>query len=189
MINLLALAVLAFPLANSLGHVPLTTAEGQKDAYFVDVLYKAVVRASTSDRWAFTVYNLNCGENGSGEAHFFFKFYVNGELWWDEYNSTSYRTWRCDKGNKLALGYAIKGWDVIQPAANDARIELYWSNSEGLQLEDVISFSINVTIPVSLQHVQASSYLAVYLIICFVALSYYYITWLDSAEGRRQALE
>jgi hypothetical protein len=183
----LGACVLFFTIA--LGKVQPTMPEGEKNAYFGNSSYRTTVRAYTPETWIFTVCNCNCSSSDNGEARFFLKFYVDGECFWNEYDSTTYKTWRCDRGTNVTWSYAVQPWNVIQPATRYATIELYWLNGNESRLEDTVSFTIDITIPVTMQHVQASSYLAIYLILCFLALSYYYTSGLDLKEERKRALE
>jgi hypothetical protein len=151
----------------------------EEDAKLTQVEYSARIRATTSDTWRFTVYNANCSENDQGVARFFFEFYVDNELWFDEYNATQYRTWNCSKGSTVSHSYNIRGWSTIRPVTHDLRIELYWYSNSTVHLEDVTSFEVAVTVLISLQHVYATGYLAVYMIACFLLFSYDYVAGLD----------
>jgi hypothetical protein len=180
--SFLILAVLVWCLTYTLIHEPPVAVNGEKDAYFANVIYEAKVRAREDDTWIFTVYNINCEENDKGEARFFLKFYLDGDLWWDESEVTSYKNWLCNRGNNVTLSYKIRGWDVIQPRDLNAKIELYWLNQGKPQLEQAIYFDVSVAILVSLQHIHALSYLLAYLIACFLVLSYYYVSRLMLKE-------
>ncbi len=177
--SLLILVVLECILMSTLNLVPSVMA---KDAYVERMAYNAKVRAKIPDTWIFTVQNIDCAENSDGEAWFFFKFFLDGQLWWDEYDFTSYRTWQCNKGNNVTLGYKIEGWNVIEPVFRDARVDLYWSNNGEFQLVDSVSFNIAITIVAPLQHIRVFSYLTVYLFIGFLLLSYYYVSGLGLEE-------
>jgi hypothetical protein len=180
--GLLVLAVFTLCLASIWIHESPVTAKVEHDAYFADAIHATKLRAREDDNWIFTVHNVNCVENDEGEASFFFKFYLDGELWWDESESTSYRTWLCKRGDNVTLSYKINRWNVIQPVLRNAEIELYWFNGGNPQLEEAISFDFSVTTLVSLQHIHATSYLLAYLMVCFIILSYYYVTRLTLKE-------
>jgi hypothetical protein len=122
---------------------------------------------------------VNCSENDQGAARFFFKFYSDNELWFDEYNSTRYRTWSCSKGSAATHQYEINPWSPIQPITHDTRIELYWYRDGTAHLEDTASFTVTVTLLIPLQHILATGYLAAYLIACFLLLSYDYVAGLE----------
>jgi hypothetical protein len=179
--SFLILTVFVCIFTNNL-NLAVATPEGEKDAYIMHVTYNAKIRAQTLDLWNLTVHNINCAENDQGEAWFFFRFYLYSELWWDEYNSTSYRTWLCNKGDTVSRGYQIKGWNILEPASYNLKIELYCFHNGTFHLEDAISSSIVVTMLMSLQHIYAFSYLAVYLIACFILLFFYYIAGLGLEE-------
>jgi len=179
--SLLILAFLVCILTNNLN---LATAmpEGKKDAYIKSLTYKSQIRAQTPDLWNLTVHNVNCAENDQGEAWFFFRFYIDGKLWWDEYNSTGYRTWLCHKGEFVSRGYQIKSWNILEPNSHDLKIELYRFHNGTFLLEDAITSSIVITMFMPLQHIYAFSYLAVYLIACFISLFFYHIAGLGLEE-------
>jgi hypothetical protein len=158
---------------------PVKSETGEQNAKFTQVLYNPRIHAGTMDTWAFTVYNANCSENDQGEARFFFRFYADNELWLDEYNSTQYRTWNCSKGSTVSHSYSIRGWDAIQPVAHDLRIELYWYRNGTAVLEDTTSFTIAVTLHITLQHIIATGYLVAYLIACVLLFSYDYVEGLE----------
>jgi hypothetical protein len=158
---------------------PVKSQIGEQEAKFTQVTYSAIIHAETMDTWTFTVYNANCSENDQGEAQFFFRFYADNELSFDEYNSTQYRTWNCSKGSTVSHSYNIVGWGDTQPATHDLRIELYWYRNDTAVLEDTASFTVAVTLHITLQHIIATGYLIVYLIACFLLFSYDYVQGLE----------
>jgi len=158
---------------------PVKSETGEQEAKFKQVTYSARIQAETADTWTFTVYNANCSENDQGEARFFFRFYADNEPWLDEYNSTQYRTWNCSKGSTVSHSYRIIGWNIIQPVAHDLRIELYWYRNGTVVLEDTASFTIAVTLHITLQHIFATGYLVAYLIACVLLFSYDYVEGLE----------
>jgi hypothetical protein len=150
--------------------------EETKDVYFVQIGYSQNIPAGKADVWSFTVHNVNCAANENGEAWFFFKFYIDGKTWWDEYNSTNYKMWRCDKGETITNNYRIEGWNAIEPVTREIKTELYWYHNGEYHLKDTTSFSINITLFLSLSHIYATSYFVFYLISFFMLLLYYYLT-------------
>jgi len=158
---------------------PAKSEIGEQQAKFTQVIYSARIHAETRDTWTFTVFNVNCSENDQGAARFFLRFYADNELGLDEYNSTRYTTWSCSKGSTVARHYSINPWNPIQPITHDTRIELYWYSNGTAHLEDTASFTFAVTLHIPLQHILATGYLAVYLIACFLLLSYYHVAGLE----------
>jgi hypothetical protein len=158
---------------------PAKSEIGEQQAKFTQVINSARIRAGTRDTWTFTVFNVNCSENDQGAARFFFRFYADNGLWFDEYNSTRDGTWSCSKGSTVSRRYDIDPWNPIQPVTHDTRIELYWYSDGTAHLEDTASFTVTVTLRISLQHILATGYLAAYLIACFLLLSYYYVAGLE----------
>jgi hypothetical protein len=176
---LLAIVVFACAVAVTRDMLQSVRSETDKDASLTQTKYSSPIRAYVDDVWIFTVHNTNCAESDRGEARFFLKFYLDTEEWWDEYNSTDYRTWLCKKGETIRRGYSIRGWNFLQPAWVNMKVELYWLNRGVPQLEDTSSFKIAVTIFVQLQHIQATSYLAVYLFALFLVWAYIHVTGLE----------
>jgi hypothetical protein len=152
---------------------------GEQEAKFTQVTYSAIIHAETMDTWTFTVYNANCSENDQGEARFFLRIYADDKLSMDEYNSTTYRTWNCSKGSTVSRSYSIMGWNTIQPVTHDMLVELYWYRNGTAVLEDTASFTISVTLHITLQHIVATGYLVVYLIVCVLLFSYDYVEGLE----------
>jgi hypothetical protein len=132
------------------------------------------VHAYTSEVWNFTVHNANCYGNQSGDAEFFLNIHLDGTLWFDEYNGTSRKTWSCSVGQTVSRSY-LKDWPEVQPFKHDLRVELYSYCNGTSRLEDTLSFSTSVVVPVSLQHIIPTSYLAVYLMACAALLAYDYV--------------
>ena len=159
--------------------LPYAQAQGEGNAKFTQVQYQAIIPSGTPDTWTFTIHNTNCSENDEGMAHFFFKFYVDGLLSFDEYNSTTYRTWNCTKGQTVSNSYAIAAWSTTTPVTHDIRIELYWFHNGTSSLEDTALFNINVTVFMPLQNIYATSYLVLYVGACFLLLLYDYVLSLE----------
>jgi len=134
------------------------------------------------DTWTFTVHNANCSENDQGAARFFLLFYVDNELFFDEYNLTQYQTWNCSKGTSVSQSYSIAGWGTLQPVTHDVQIELFWYHNGTAALEDTASFNFAVTVYISLQNIFATGYLVAYLIVCVLLFSYVYAEGLEGLE-------
>jgi hypothetical protein len=153
---------------------PLSEGQNEADASFVAAKYNTKVHSYSSEVWNFTVHNANCFGNDGGEAQFFFNIYLDGSLWFDEYNGTVHRTWPCGVGKTVSHAY-LKFWPETQPFTHDLRVELYWFYNGTSRLEDTLSFRTSVAVPVSLQHIIPTSYLAVYLMACALLLTYDYV--------------
>jgi hypothetical protein len=159
--------------------LPSAQAQGEGNAKFTQVKYQTTIPSDTPDIWTFTTHNINCSENDEGMAQFFFEFYVDGSLSFDEYNSTTYRTWNCTKGQTVSNSYTAAAWSTISPVTHDIRIELYWYHNGTSVLEDTALFNISVTVFMPLQNIYATSYLALYLMACFLLLMYDYVLSLE----------
>jgi uncharacterized protein YxeA len=155
-------------------NIPFAESNKTKDNYFVKIVYSQKLYAKESDTWSITIYNVNCSENESGEAWFFFRFYLDGELWWNEYENTSYKIWRCDKGRTVTHSYYIKGWDVLRPLTRDIKIELYWYYDGEQHFKDSTFFSIDIILHLPLKNIYPLSYLTIYLIACLILLAYFH---------------
>ena len=158
---------------------PSVKAQGEGNAKFTQVEYQASVPSGAADTWTFTILNINCSENGEDTAQFFYEFYVDGSLFFNEYNSTTYRTWNCTKGQKDSNSYEAPVWSDSTPVTHDLKAELYWFENGTVRLEDTATFTVGVTVFMSLQNIYCTSYLALYLIACFLLLLYDYVLSLE----------
>jgi len=77
-----------------------------------------------SDTWNFTITNLNCNPKDAEKAKFFLKIYLDGELLWNEYNDTDYRTWHLGIGETTTRSFRFPPW--TEAKLHKVRIELYW---------------------------------------------------------------
>ena len=159
--------------------VPAKSEIGGQNARFTGIVYDRKIHVGTQDVWTFTIFNANRSGNDQNAAQFSLIFYVDNELWFDEYNHTQYRTWSCDKGSAVSKNYNIKEWHTLNPTTHDLRIELYWVNNGTARLEDTTLFAVAITVHIPLQHILATGYLAAYLIACFVLFSYDYVQGLE----------
>lgn len=156
---------------------------GEKGAHISEFNHKSTIYQQTSEIWNLTVYNAEYGENDSGEAWFFFRFYIDENLWLDEYNSTEYKVWLCRKGTATSRIYKVKGWDVLEPQNLGIKIELYRFYDGKFYLEDTICSNVTIVMTLPIQHIYIFSYFAAYLIACFLLLAIYYISELTSEEA------
>ena len=117
--------------------VPFVNAQGVGDAYFTGVEYSLKIYQWTQDKWNFTVYNAHCAVDIWGRAWFFFKFYLDDSLWWDEYQEAG--SWQLNKGSSTTRTYTVSLGSG--PAIKDVKIELYWDYEGTPILEDTAYFS------------------------------------------------
>lgn len=150
--------------------------KGARGAYFTQVEYPAVAYEGKDSVWNLTIYNKNCTTNGEGNASFFFKFYLDGDPWWNEYNNTDYKTWQCNKGNLVTRLYTISTWNTMKPVNHELKIELYCYNGSISQLQDAASLPVSVAIHTEPSNLIISSYITVYLIPIFLLGFYMFIT-------------
>lgn len=85
--------------------VPFVNAQGVGDAYFTGVEYSLKIYQWTQDKWNFTVYNAHCAVDIWGRAWFFFKFYLDDSLWWDEFQEDG--SWQLNKGSSTTHTYTV----------------------------------------------------------------------------------
>lgn len=175
----LAITLVSLCVLIVLGWLPLGETKLGENATLTDVKHSAEIRSGTSDTWRITVYNNNCSENDTGNARFFLEFYLEDKLYFDEYNSTAYKTWPCAKGETVTYNFRISGLSATRPISNDFRINLYSFCDNTARLEDTTSFRIGVTVLIPLQHIYATGYLAAYLIAFFLLLAYDHVTGLE----------
>lgn len=168
---LCALAVLTMP--------PISKSQNKESANIANVDYAAEIPSNNPVLWSLTIHNVNRSENEQGEARFFFEFYADETLFFDEYNSTRYKTWLCTEGETVTHRYQLSPWQDITPVTRDLKIKLYWFYNATATLEDTASFKVSTTILMPLQHIYATSYLAIYLMACFLLLTYDYISSLE----------
>ncbi|MEM1588841.1 MAG: hypothetical protein QW175_00285 [Candidatus Bathyarchaeia archaeon] len=155
-----------------------------KDAFFSRVNVSEKILSGTVNTWTFTVHNRKCSENDDGDAWFFLRFYIDGEIWWDEYKSTSYKLWLCRKGENVTRSYSFRGLEEVLPVAYKVKVELYWWHMEEAHKEDELSFTVVVTMIIPLRHIYATSYFAFYLILCSVSAFGYYVSALEQEQEK-----
>lgn len=172
---ILMLLVIAFILINYSNLMPSPNTQGAHDAYFTKVEYQATTYQHTNDTWSLIIYNKNCTTSGEGNASFFLIFYLDDDLWWNEYNDTDYKTWECNKEEMVICRYTVPSWNTIKPVVHYVKAELYWYNRNASLIQDVVSFTISVVIHVETSNLMIFSYLTVYLIAIFF-LGFYMLT-------------
>jgi len=174
---LFVLAVLAvlFSLMNYSNLASSRNTEGVHGGYFTKVGHPATAYEGKNCVFSFTVYNKNCTTNGEGNASFFYMFYVDGYVWWNEYNSTGYQIWHCNIGASVTRSYAVPPWRTMEPVVHDLRIELYSYDGNVSQLQDVVSFPISVVVHFEIESMIISSYI-ILLGIVLLFLGYYMLT-------------
>ncbi|UCE16251.1 MAG: Ig-like domain repeat protein [Candidatus Bathyarchaeota archaeon] len=133
----IVVATIAIDLVDNSSLIPSVNAQGAGDAYFTGVEYSLKIYQWTQDKWNFTVYNANCEVDIFGRAWFFFKFYLDDSLWWDEYQEAG--TWQLDKGSSTTRTYTMSLGSG--PATKNAKIELFWDYEGTPYLQDTIYFS------------------------------------------------
>jgi len=155
-----------------------------KNAFFICVKFNEKISSGKADTWIFTVHNKYCSENAEGDAWFFLRFYLDNEIWWDEYSSTTYKVWLCKRGENVTRGYSIKGLEAVFPVTRKIRVELYWLYEGKSRKEDEISFNVDLTMIIPLRHTYAVSYFAFYIILSFGLAFYYYVSKLEHEHER-----
>jgi len=165
------LVVTLFALAN-FSNLTAGNVEGVRDAYFTKVRHGATAYEGSNFTWSLTIYNKNCSTDSEGEAYFYFVFYLDDDLWWDEYNNTDYQIWQCNKGDSTTRSYGVSSWHTIKPVAHELRIELYWYDGNASQLEDFSSFPVPVAVHAEPASLMVTSYLFIYLITTFFLAFY-----------------
>ncbi|MEM3784817.1 MAG: type II CAAX endopeptidase family protein [Candidatus Bathyarchaeia archaeon] len=151
----------------------LSQADGSRGAYFTEIKYPSIIHQGEKITLTLTIYNKECSID-DGNASFFLIFYVNNDLWLNEFNSTEYRTWRCEKGNAVTRHYMIAGLEDIKPVTHNLRAELFWYRGDEAVLQDVKTANVTVALIVEANNLLIHSYLTVYLIAIF--LLGFYIT-------------
>jgi membrane protease YdiL (CAAX protease family) len=157
------LLVILFVLIGYPNLTPSPNTEGPRSAYFTQVKYPAIAYEGKVSAWNLTIYNKNCTSNDEGKAFFFFKFYIDGDPWWNEYNDTDYKTWQCNKESSTTRLYGISTWETMKPVAHNLKIELYWYDGNASRFQDAVSFPISVVIYVEPGNLMVTSYFTIYL--------------------------
>jgi hypothetical protein len=145
----LSVLVLVFLLVNILiGASSLLSMRSYEGAYITEAYYPSseICQEHGAREWNFTVglvvNNVDCSDNASGQAWFFFKIYRNEEIWWDEYNDSTHKVWSCDVGAKRHHDYKILIPTWVGPKNHEFKIELYWYNDDVSKLQDITRFTV-----------------------------------------------
>jgi len=154
---------------------PSRNINGARGAYFTKVEHPATVHEGKNSTFISIVYNKNCTTNGEGNASFYFMFYLDGDVWWNESNSTGYQFWHCNTGFLVVRSYVIPPWYTMKPAVHDLKIELYSYDRNVSQLQDVASFSISVLVHVKIESMIVSNLLIIFVIV-LLFLGHYMLT-------------
>lgn len=149
--------------------------QSEEKAKITGLQYTPLIQSGSSDIWTFTVSNAECTGDNQTAARFFFEVELEGQIYFDEYNSSTYKTWPCSKGQTVSHHYQTDVWSVTRPDRRDLTVRLYWFTNGVARLEDTASFSFGISMLVPFQHVYVIGYLAVYLIACFLLFSYDYV--------------
>jgi membrane protease YdiL (CAAX protease family) len=168
---LLIILVAFFNLSNLAGPI----VEGSRDAYFTNVKHGTTAYEGKNFTWSLTTFNKNCSTDSEGRALFYFLFYLDGDLWWSEYNNTEYQTWPCKRGNSVTRSFSVPTWYSVKPAIHNLKIELYWSDGNASRLQDGVSFPVSVAVHVDRDNLVIYSYLVICLGAVFI-LGFYMTT-------------
>ncbi len=173
LIFLTLFALLSVLIVFSMTRPVLSQPEGK--AKITSLQYTPLMLSGTSDTWTFTISNAECTGDNQTAARFFFEVELEGQIYFDEYNSSTYKTWPCNKGQTVSHHYQTDVWSVSRPERRDLTVRLYWFTNGVARLEDTASFSIGISMLVPFQHIYVIGYLALYLIACFLLFSYDYV--------------
>jgi membrane protease YdiL (CAAX protease family) len=154
---------------------PSQNIRGTHGAYFTKVEHPATVHEGKNSTISPTVYNKNCTTNGDGNASFYFIFYLDGDVWWNESNSTSYQFWHCNTGLSVIRSYVIPPWYTMTPSVHGLKIELYSYDRNMSQLQDVASFSISILVHLKIESMIISSLVILFGIV-LIFLGHYMLT-------------
>jgi len=179
-LNVFVLIFLTVTLMGGVSLPRLMSLHGVESAYFVVVDYPKSVKSQANENvWNFTldltIRNVNCSEDVSGQAWFFLKFYLDGELWWNEYNGSAYKVWRCDRGYMSQRRYGVLLPTWTGPKNYDFKIELHWYHEGISNLEDATCFTISCVLLLNPRHQFVIGYLCVYSFV-IVIISLYLAT-------------
>lgn len=158
----------------NLSDVP-TGVEGDRDAYLTEVRHQATAYEGSNFTLSLVTYNRNCSSDIEGRAVFYFLFYLDGDLWWNEYNNTQYQTWSCKKESSVTRSFSVPTWYSIRPAVHDLKIVLYWYDGNVSRLQDTVSFPVSVAVHVDRDNLVIYSYVIICLAAVFV-LGFYMTT-------------
>lgn len=148
------------------------TREGAQGAYITKIEYPEITFSGNNVTLSLVVYNKNCTNEGEDSGTFFFIFYIDGEFWWSEYNSTFYKTWKCKVQTSVMCTYTIPGWSTMKPIYHNIKIELEWFDGSEFHLQDATSFPLRIAVSTSFTNMLILSQLAIYVIMLLLIIFY-----------------
>ncbi|MEM2913980.1 MAG: CPBP family intramembrane glutamic endopeptidase [Candidatus Bathyarchaeia archaeon] len=146
--------------------------EGAQGAYITKIEYPEVTFSGNNVTLSLIVHNKNCTNEGEDSGTFFFNFYIDNEFWWSEYNSTPYKTWKCNVQTSVMCTYTIPNWSTIKPIHHNIKVELEWFDGSESHLQDAISFPLRIAVSASFADMLILSYLAIYVIMLLLIIFY-----------------
>jgi len=178
-------------LPNGVSSLCLTNSHGVKSAYFAEVYYpESEIYQAGGNAWNFTVgltvHNAICSGNVSGQASFFFKFYRNEEIWWNEYNDSTYKVWQCNMGRMERRSYRVLIPTWMGSKNYDFKIELYWHHEDIFDLQDATCFTITCVLLVDPQHQFVIAYLSIYSFVIIILSLYLFARGRIKISGKRR---
>lgn len=162
---LLMLVITLFVAINYSNLAPSPNMQGVRDASFTKVRYPTLCYEGEKSKWILTIYNQNFTADSEENAYFYFMFYLDDSIWWNEYNNTNYKIWQCKRGSSVTRSYGVSSWNIIKPIVHNLKIELYSYYGNSSQLQDVVQFPIKVAIHAELSNLMVFSNLVVYLLV------------------------
>jgi len=176
-LSVFTLIFLVVTILNGASSPRLMNPHGVKSAYIAEVYYpESEIYQADGNVWNFTVdlvvQNVNCSDNASGQASFFFKIYRNEEIWWNEYNDSTYKVWRCTVGRIQRRSYRvlIPTWE--DPKDYDFKIELYWYHGDVFDLQDTTCFTVTCALLLDPKHQVVIAYLSIYSFVIIILSLY-----------------
>ena len=154
--------------------LPVLAQSGQ-NAKITNVQYAPIIHSGNGDTWTLTIHNPDRVGDNQTAARFYFEVEIDGGIFFDEYNSSTYQTWPCNVSQSVSHHYQTNIWTVTRPETHEVTVKLYWFSQGVAHLEDTVSFSIGISMLVPLQHVLVVGYLAIYLIGGFLLFAYDYV--------------
>jgi len=190
-LSVLTSIFLAVNILNGASSPHLMNPHGVKCAYIAEVYYpESEIYQTSGNVWNFTVdltvQNVNCSGDASGQTSFFFKFYRNEEIWWNEYNDSTYKVWQCNTGRiqQRSYRFLIPTW--MDPKNYDCKIELYWYHEDIFDLQDVTCFTITCVLLLDLRHQFVVAYLSIYSFVIIILSLYLVATGRIKISAKRR---
>lgn len=190
-LSVFTLIFLALNILNGASSPHLMNQHGAKCAYIEEVYYpESEIYQTSGNVWNFTVdltvQNVNCSDGASGQASFFFKFYRDEEIWWNEYNDSTYQVWQCNVSGiqRLSYRFLIPTW--MDPKNYDFKIELYWYREDVFELQDVTCFTITCVLLLDIRHQFVVAYLSIYSFVIIILSLYLVATGRIKISAKRR---